>query len=104
MKIEVGQKWLITTDEWFFAPDGETYRAVYGTVKAVNTDADTLGIKTNRGSSNWYICIGNMIVAGCQIHYAIQTEFVSDEAPLREIEHEGELRTARLPNTRIYFA
>ena len=30
--INIGDKVLVTTDGWFFAPDGETYRAVFGTV------------------------------------------------------------------------
>lgn len=37
-------------------------------------DEDTLGIKTNARSTNWYAFVGDeekgIIVAGCQIHYA----------------------------------
>ena len=44
-------KYLITTSAWFFAPDGNNYRAVFGTVHGVETDDQTLGIKTDRGSS-----------------------------------------------------
>lgn len=67
---------LITTDAWFYAPDGKKYRAVYGDVEIVE---DTfLGIKTNRGSTNWYAKVGSdkeyVIIAGCQIHYAIRTD------------------------------
>lgn len=69
----VGEKYLVSTDNWFVAPDGTQYRAVYGTVHAILED-NTLGIKTNRNSTNWYIHIGNMVVAGCQIHYAIRTD------------------------------
>lgn len=65
-------KYLITTDAWFYAPDGKVYRSVWGDVQIV---ADTvLGIKTNARSSNWYAKVGteenHVIVAGCQIHYA----------------------------------
>ena len=74
MNIQIGKKALITTDNWFHAPDGNTYRAVHGTVRAVRSDADTLGVKTNARSTNWYVEIGNMTVAGCQIHYAIRTD------------------------------
>ena len=74
MSIEIGKTALITTDDWFVAPDGRQYRAVFGTVTAVRDDQATLGIKTNRGSSNWYVEIGNMIIAGCQIHYAIRAD------------------------------
>ena len=76
--IKIGDKALITTDNWFIAPDGGSYRAVFGTVHAVHTDKDTLGITTNERSTNWYVQIGNMLVAGCQIHYAIKTDIVND--------------------------
>lgn len=72
-------KYLITTDNWFYAPNGLKYRSVWGDVKIV--EDSLLGIKTNRNSSNWYAYVGNeengMIVAGCQIHYAIRC----DESP-----------------------
>ena len=45
-------------------------------------------IKTNVKSTNWYVLIGNMIIAGCQIHYAIQTDAVSFEPALSEIDFE----------------
>jgi len=67
-------KYLITTDGWFYAPDGKKYRSVWGDVKIME---DTLlGLKTNRNSTNWYAYVGSeengMIVAGCQIHYAVK--------------------------------
>lgn len=47
-----------------------------------------LGLKTNRNSTNWYAKVGtehnHVIVAGCQIHYAVKclekpnTSYVSD--------------------------
>ena len=74
MILKENKKMLLTTDNWFYAPDGQAYKAVYGTVKRVMNDEETLGIKTNIGSSNWYVEIGNMFIAGCQIHYAIQTD------------------------------
>lgn len=69
-------KYLITTNNWFIAPDGKTYRAVWGEVVIVE---DTiLGVKTNRNSVNWYAKIGSdekhAIIAGCQINYAIRCE------------------------------
>ena len=69
-------KYLITTDAWFIAPDGKMYRAVWGNVEIVE---DTfLGLKTNRNSSNWFAKVGSkdnhVIIAGCQIHYAIRCE------------------------------
>lgn len=70
--MNIGSTILITCDNWFFAPDGQSYRAVWGTVKAVRADNEVLGLKTNARSTNWYVEIGNMVVAGCQIHYAIK--------------------------------
>lgn len=70
--MNIGSTVLITCDNWFFAPDGQSYRAVWGTVKAVRTDNEVLGLKTNARSTNWYVEIGNMILAGCQIHYALE--------------------------------
>lgn len=67
--------YLITTDNWFIAPDGKQYRSVYGDVKIVSDSI--LGIKTNIRSSNWFAKVGteenHVIIAGCQIHYAIKT-------------------------------
>lgn len=74
MNIEIGKKALITVDEWFYGPDGRQYRAVIGTIKGIMGDQETLGIKTNARSTNWYVQVGDMIVAGCQIHYAIMVD------------------------------
>lgn len=105
MKIEIGKTYLITTDNWFVAPDGDEYRAVFGTVNSIDDDSETLGIKTNRGSTNWYINIGNMVVAGCQLHYAIATNAINfKQGARREVEHEGSVIQHRSPNTRIYNA
>lgn len=71
-------KYLITTDAWFYAPDGKQYRAVYGDVQILGDNV--LGIKTNARSSNWFAKVGtelnHIIIAGCQIHYAIRTDEV----------------------------
>lgn len=96
--LEIGQKALITTDNWFFGPDGRSYRAVFGTVRGVSTDEETLGIRTNARSTNWYVEIGCTVVAGCQIHYAVRT----DTAQLGEIddfrEEAGVVHTFRRPS------
>lgn len=89
MKIEVGQKVIITTDNWFYGPDGKEYRGAYGTVVAVSSDELSLGIKTNRNATNWYVQLGGMVIAGCQIHYVVRC----DKAPPMTVEnwtmHEG---------------
>ena len=65
-------KYLINTDNWFIAPDGKQYKAVWGEIEIV--EDIFLGLKTNRNSTNWFAKIGSdekhVIVAGCQIHYA----------------------------------
>ena len=103
--MRVGKKFLLTTDNWFFAPDGENYRAVFGTIHGV-LDAETcLGIKANRNSSNWFVAIGDMIVAGCQIHYATRAEaFNPLPSELVEIDHEGARMITSNAMTRIYDA
>lgn len=67
-------KYLITTDNWFIAPDGKSYRAVWGEVHTM-TAAEALGIEPNRNSANWMVKVGteehHIILAGCQIHYAV---------------------------------
>jgi hypothetical protein len=74
VNIQVGKKALITTDCWFIAPNGKQYRSVFGTVKAVQSSEETLGVRTNARSTNWYVEIGCMTLAGCQIHYAIRAD------------------------------
>lgn len=69
--LVIGKTALITCDAWFYAPNGRTYRAVWGTVRAVHDSHNVLGVKTNLKSSNWYVEIGCMLVAGCQIHYVV---------------------------------
>lgn len=91
MKIEIGKKYIITTDNWFQAPDGQSYRSVYGTVTAISNDDETLGIKTNRGSTNWYVVIGKMVIAGCQIHYVIQSDSFDNPPFEREDIHDGKI-------------
>lgn len=67
---------LITTDNWFVAPDGKQYRAAWGKVEVYSSE-ETLGVKTNVKSTNWYVIVGEpgnngkrVVIAGCQIHYA----------------------------------
>lgn len=96
---------LITTDNWFFAPDGKSYRSVWGNV--VITDDSVLGIKTNARSSNWFAKVGSddnyVIIAGCQIHYAVKC----DKPNINEIEdfntESGECKKYIRP-TLIYIA
>jgi hypothetical protein len=65
-------KYLITTDSWFYAPDGKQYKAVWGEVSILSDSI--LEIKTNARSANWFARVGSddkhVVIAGCQIHYA----------------------------------
>lgn len=77
LMVKEGLKYLVTTDNWFTAPDGEQYRAVWGTCK-VKSIIDVFGFSPSRPSTNWYLEIGEegkeAIVAGCQIQYAVRCE------------------------------
>ena len=99
-------KYLITTDNWFFAPDGKQYSAVWGDVTIV--DDSVLGIKTNARSSNWYAKVGpdgkHVIVAGCQIHYAVQCLEKPEQGAVKDSKfHDGKFIDAKRP-TYIYIA
>lgn len=74
MMPAVGDKILVTTDNWFYAPDGAQYRAAFGTVHAVSTAEDTLGVRPNGKSTNWYMQVGCLTIAGCQVHYVVKTD------------------------------
>jgi hypothetical protein len=67
-------KYLITTDNWFIAPDGKHYRAVWGNCQTVTAE-EALGLVPNRNSANWFVKVENngeeVVLAGCQIHYAV---------------------------------
>lgn len=101
---ELNKKYLITTNNWFIAPDGQQYRAAFGTVTAIESDSETLGIKTNRGSTNWYVKIGSMIIAGCQIHYCIRTDKVVSDPPVVDLEYNGQYRPQRPSKSLVYDA
>ena len=100
-------KYLITTDGWFYAPDGKTYRAVWGNVEII--EDVFLGVKTNKNSSNWFAKVGNkknhVIIAGCQIHYAIKTNKKPDDGVVYDYNTSAEhgIKTFSRP-TQIYIA
>ena len=82
-------KYLITTDNWFYAPNGLKYRSVWGNVQILEDSA--LNVKTNRNSTNWYAYVGSdrkgMIVAGCQIHYAVKCEKKPNTDKVKDISY-----------------
>ncbi len=99
-------KYLITTDNWFIAPDGEQYRAAWGEAEVLQDDI--LGIKTNRNSSNWYVRLGSenghIIIAGCQIHYAIKCEEAPNFDPIKIKKTKNGVELEKEEVTRIYYA
>ncbi len=99
--IHIGDKVLVTCDNWFFAPDGQQYRAVHGTLKAVRTAEDTLGIRPNGKSTNWYLEVGNMVIAGCQVHYVMKADTCTFDRVEQRNVHEGRVITSTAP-TSIY--
>jgi hypothetical protein len=103
MKLLINKKYLLTTDNWFMAPNGSMCNAVFGTVTAIESDSGTLGIATNRHSTNWYVIIGNMAIAGCQLHYAIQTNSCTKNNFVREVETDGQIFQCAEATSRIYF-
>jgi len=100
-------KYLITTDHFFYGPDGNQYRAAWGEVNIM--EDSILGIKTNRNSTNWYVKVGNeerfVIIAGCQIHYAIRCENKPDISGINSWDASAEhgLKEYKIPNP-IYIA
>ena len=91
--VKLDTKYLLTCKEWFYAPDGEQYRAVHGTVSEIIND-----------EGNKYIVIGNVCVKWHNVDCAVMTEFVSFKAPTREIDYDGESRVVKCDRTRIYNA
>jgi len=98
-------KYLITTDNWFFGPDGFQYRAVWGEVNII--EDSFLGIKTNIRSSNWFAKVGteenHVIVAGCQIHYAVKTDKEPEQDSTEKNVVDGIAKEEKRKNT-IYIA
>lgn len=100
---QIGEKYLITTNNWFYGSDGRQYRAAHGTVTAILDSEQVLGIKANRHSTNWYVEIGNLIIAGCQIHYVLKTDSVEFNTVHDTSENNGVV-TDIATNSRIYNA
>jgi len=99
-------KYLITTDNWFYAPDGKTYAAVWGEVEILSDSL--LGIKTNARATNWYAKVGSkdnhVIIAGCQIHYSVKCDKKPSSEPVKDYRvHDGVVLDIVRPSN-IYIA
>jgi hypothetical protein len=101
--IPIGATVLVTCSNWFYAPNGQTYRAVFGTLNGIRTAKETLGIEPQRPSTNWYLDIGCMVIAGCQVHYVIRTATCNLNGADSWSEHEGKVVEAYRPSA-IYNA
>lgn len=102
--IENGKRYLVTTDNWFEAPDGENYRAAWGTCFLKKID-DVFGFTPMRPSTNWFLRVGSddkfVIIAGCQIHYVVRSE----DPPIEKIGTYVSKGTGKeVQINKIYFA
>lgn len=75
MLAYINKKVLLTTTNWFYGTDGKQYRAVYGTLKNLHQAEAVLGFKPDRAHTNWFVEIGSMMIAGCQVLYCLQLDF-----------------------------
>lgn len=98
----VGMKVLVTTQSWFFGKDGVQYTAIYGTLRSVYSATD-IGIRPGAGNANWYVRIGDMNIAGCQILYMEQCDSVNLGDCNEETSVNGDLKKYTR-STRIYQA
>jgi hypothetical protein len=70
MNMYDGKKLLISTSDWFYAPDGQTYKAAWGTVK-IRKAEELLGVPA-RNHANWYAVVDEkLFIPGCKVDYAI---------------------------------
>jgi hypothetical protein len=74
MKAYLNQKVIVTTSAWFYAPDGKLYRAVWGTLKGVLAAKDVLGFTVNASHANFYVEVGDVVIAGCQALYCVRCD------------------------------
>jgi hypothetical protein len=102
--IHNGKKFLVTTDNWFQAPDGENYRAAWGACVLLRTQ-DIFGFSPQKPSTNWFLKIGSedkfIIVAGCQIHFVVRCE---ERPTMKEGTCTDKNTGSMCPENRIYFA
>lgn len=88
-------KYLITTHEWFYAPDGKQYRAVWGDVQITQTK-DIIGLDPNRVTSNYCYKVGteehHIIIGGCQVMYSVKCDIRPETGEVTQA-FEGEKRT-----------
>lgn len=109
--IEIGKNYLVNTDEFFYAPDGQIYQAVWGEAKGIYEAEETLGISKVRGAG-WFIEVGNMMIAGCKAHYVMRCDTCSFEPaidsntgepfPVSRIYNANQATTRTFKNNQLY--
>lgn len=104
VKDMIGKKVLVNTKDWLIAPDGEQYKAVYGTVKEIFlcTEKEVPGAKNSNTHANWYLQIGNTFVNVCDVGSCIITDSISVLPPKRRDTYEGALIEGRTSISLIY--
>jgi hypothetical protein len=69
--IQEPQFLLLTTKDWFLAPDGKRYINVWGKAQLVKAK-DAFGFEP-RNSANWFWMVGEgphpMFIMGCRVDY-----------------------------------
>ena len=83
---------LITLKDWFYAPNGEQYRAVFGIFKGVQKTEYFLGVPKDRSHANWFFKVGSMSVPGCLFANLIETEEVNLGTALAQGDKEDTVR------------
>jgi hypothetical protein len=62
---------LVTADDWFTGPDGNSYKTVYGPVD-IATSTVLLGFEA-KGNANYVVLVGHpgrqVVLMGCRVHY-----------------------------------
>jgi hypothetical protein len=101
-----GDRYLVTTANWFHGPDGQSYRAAWGRVRVLKTK-DILGFDPLRPSTNWFMKVGierkHVLIAGCQIHYLVRCE-EKPKSPFIGQTYKDKDNGLEYSAERIYFA
>jgi len=100
--IKNGEKYLVTSDSWFYGTDGNQYKSAYGICKIVEFK-EAFGFVPQRPSTNWLMQIGEgenqVIIAGCQIHQLVKC----DNKPIYRPGTFFDAQGAEMPNNSIFF-
>jgi hypothetical protein len=80
--IKEGKKYLVTTDNWFIAPDGNQYRSAWG-ICYIKTLFEEFNFTPLRPSTNWFLEVGangkKITIGGFQIHFVIECENMPED-------------------------